>query len=191
MDKSFRTNKHFLLPCCLVVLFGMGFFCQVKVLAAGTPFSEVPLRTSEPVSEIVADLQEFIPAQMDHQGVPGLAIALIRQGQVVWAEGFGVTYIITGEPVTADTVFEVASNSKEVTAYTALRLVDQGLLSLEEPVETFLVEHWLPPTAYREQITLRHLASHSSGLTDNLISLDKSIVFPSGSAIPAIVSWLE
>jgi CubicO group peptidase (beta-lactamase class C family) len=58
-------------------------------------------------------------------------------------------------------------------------------------VETFLVEHWLPPTAYREQITLRHLASHSSGLTDNLISLDKSIVFPSGSAIPAIVSWLE
>ena len=110
-----------------------------------------------------------------------MAIALIRDGKVVWAEGFGVANTLTGEPVTADTVFEVASNSKVVTAYTALRLVEQGLLSLDEPVETYLAEPWLRPSAYREQITLRQLASHSSGLTDNLIPLDKSIIFQPGS----------
>jgi CubicO group peptidase (beta-lactamase class C family) len=101
--------------------------------------------------------------------------------EVVWADGFGVANTITGEPVTADTVFEVASNSKVVTAYTALRLVEQGLLSLDEPVGTYLSEPWLPPSEYREQITLRHLASHSSGLTDNLLPLDKSIIFKPGS----------
>ena len=68
-----------------------------------------------------------------------------------------------------------------VTAYTALRLVEQGLLSLDEPVDTYLSEPWLPPSEYREQITLRHLASHSSGLTDNLLPLDKSIIFKPGS----------
>jgi CubicO group peptidase (beta-lactamase class C family) len=133
------------------------------------------------VGDIVADLEEFIPTQMDLEEVPGVAIALIRNGEVVWADGFGVANTITGEPVTADTVFEVASNSKVVTAYTTLRLVDQGLLSLDERVETYLSEAWLPPSVYREQITLRHLASHSSGLTDNLIPLDKSIIFQPGS----------
>jgi CubicO group peptidase (beta-lactamase class C family) len=110
-----------------------------------------------------------------------MAIALIRDSQVVWAEGFGVTNIITGEPVTADTVFEVASNSKVVTAYTALRLVDQGLLSLDAPVDAYLQKPWLPPSTYQEQITLRQLASHSSGLTDNLLPLNKNILFKPGS----------
>jgi len=62
---------------------------------------------------------------MEQEGVPGVAIVLVRDGRAVWAEEFGVTNVLTGKPVTPDATFKVASNSKVVTAYIALRLVDQ------------------------------------------------------------------
>ena len=153
----------------------------VSVFGISLPAQEPPLRTSEPVDELVGDLEDFIPAQLEEEGIPGVAVALIRDGEVAWAEGFGVANLFTGEPVTADTVFEVASISKVITAYTALRLVDQGLLSLDEPVDKYLSEPWLPPSEYGEQITLRHLASHSSGLSGSQLPLDKSILFKPGT----------
>jgi CubicO group peptidase (beta-lactamase class C family) len=181
MFKSALKIRIFSLMSLLIVLLGIGVSSQFRAFASSAPASESPLRTSEPVGDIVAELEEFIPTHMDLEGVPGLAIALIRNGEVVWADGFGVANTITGAPVTANTVFEVASNSKVVTAYTALRLVEQGLLSLDEPVVTYLSEPWLPPSEYGEQITLRHLASHSSGLSDSQLLLDKSILFKPGS----------
>jgi len=181
MFKSKQKIRIFSLMSVLIISFGLGESGNFSAFAVRGSAPEVPLRTSEPVGDIVADLKEFIPTHMDQEGIPGLAIALIRDGEVVWADGFGVANTITGEPVTADTVFEVASNSKVVTAYATTRLVDQGLLSLDEPVDNYLSDPWLPPSAYRELITIRHLASHSSGLTDNLLPLDKSIIFKPGS----------
>jgi CubicO group peptidase (beta-lactamase class C family) len=118
---------------------------------------------------------------MAEGNVPGLSIALIRDGEMIWTEGFGVTNTITHKPVGPETTFEVASNSKVVTAYTALCLVEQDKLSLDEPLGAFLAQPWLPPSEYGDQITLRHLASHSSGLTDNIFPMDKSITFQPGS----------
>jgi CubicO group peptidase (beta-lactamase class C family) len=66
--------------------------------------------------------------------------------------------------------FAFASNSKAVTAYVALRLVDQGVLSLDEPLNSYLAEPWLPASEYRDAITLRHVLSHSSGLRHQPIS---------------------
>jgi CubicO group peptidase (beta-lactamase class C family) len=145
----------------------------------GTP--EPPLRLSEPVDAITADLEHYIRERMREGGIPGLAISLIHDGQVVWTEGFGVANIITRQPVTPETVFEVASNSKVVAAHAALRLVEQGELSLDEPLEAYLSEPWLSASEYGDQITLRHLASHSLGLGDNVLPMDKSIAFDPGS----------
>jgi CubicO group peptidase (beta-lactamase class C family) len=83
---------------------------------------------------------------------------------MVWTKGFGVANAFTRRPITPRTLFEVASNSKVVTAYIALRLVDQGRLSLDEPLNAYLSEPWLPLSEYRDAITLRHVLSHSSGL---------------------------
>lgn len=144
---------------------------------------EPPLRHAEPLEAVIADLERYIPERMDASGIPGLAIALVRNGQVVWAEGFGVANRLSGAPVTPETAFEVASNSKVVTAYTALRLVDQGRLTLDEPLAASLTTPWLPPTGDGGEITLRHVASHSSGLKDNdLFPADKAIDFEPGSA---------
>lgn len=142
---------------------------------------EPPLRVSEPLDDIILDLQTYIPARMRPAGVPGLAITLIRDYRVVWTAGFGLANRFTGAAVTPATAFEVASNSKVVTAYAALRLVDQGRLSLDEPIAAYLTDPWLPPARHADKITLRHLASHSSGLSDNLFPLDKSVAFEPGT----------
>jgi CubicO group peptidase (beta-lactamase class C family) len=142
---------------------------------------EPPLRVSEPIAAVVADLESYIPERMREAGVPGLSIALIHDFEVAWSGGFGVKNVITGGEVTDGTVFEVASNSKVVTAYAALRLVDQGRLSLDEPIAGYLSEPWLPPSEWAERITLRHLASHSSGLTDRLLPTSKTVTFEPGT----------
>jgi CubicO group peptidase (beta-lactamase class C family) len=142
---------------------------------------EVPLRVSEPIDSVIADLKSYIPNRMNEAEVPGLAIALIRNNKIVWTDGFGVVNRLTDRPVTADTVFEVASISKVVTAYTALRLVDKDKLSLDKPVHINLTKPWLPPSAYADKITLRHLLSHSSGLGGDPLFKNKSIVFEPGT----------
>jgi CubicO group peptidase (beta-lactamase class C family) len=144
---------------------------------------EPPLRVSEPVEAVIADLKSYIPTRMREEDIPGLAIALIREGNVAWTAGFGVSNRITRRPVEAASLFEVASISKVVTAYAALRLVEQGRLSPDEPLVRSLKQRWLPPSEDGDRITLRHLASHSSGLTDNLLPVvDKTLAFAPGSA---------
>lgn len=174
-------HKIFAMLTSLALLLGMTMCGQATTLAAATSSQEPPLRLSEPVDNVIADLEQYIPEQMQQANVPGLAIALIRDNEVVWTEGFGIASTITGRPVTPETVFDVASISKLVTTYTALHLVEQGQLSLDEPITAYLSEPWLPPSDFGEQITLRHLASHSSGLTDNKLPVDKSITFAPGS----------
>ncbi len=74
----------------------------------------------------------------------------------------------------------MASISKVVTAYIALQLVDQGLLSLDEPLDTYLTESWLPASEYRDVVTLRQVLSHSSGLGASLL-LNRDVQFSPGS----------
>ena len=147
-------------------------------IAASPMQQEVPLRFAEPVDGIVADLESFIPQYVREQNVPGVTITLIHDGRVAWTEGFGVANTITGPPVTPDMAFEVASNSKVVTGYVALRLVDQGLLSLDELLNAYLTEPWLPDSEYQDAITLRHVLSHTSGLGHGLTNRES--LFPPG-----------
>jgi CubicO group peptidase (beta-lactamase class C family) len=179
MSRPKSISPQLLVPGGVLVVVSL---CAHSVLAHQQIPEEPPLRHAEPLEAVVADLEDFIPTHMDSSGVPGLAIALVRGGQVAWTEGFGVTNRITGTPVTPETAFEVASISKVVTAYTALRLVDQGRLTLDEPLAASLTTPWLPASDYAGVITLRHVASHSAGLKDNdLGPIDKAIVFEPGS----------
>lgn len=124
----------------------MASIIQAETLPAQTSQEELPLRLSEPVEAIIADLERYIPRYMRGQNLPGVGIAHIRYREVVWTEGYGVANILTRQSVTPDNVFEVASNGNVVTAYIAPRLVDQGLLSLDEPVNAYLPKPWLHPS---------------------------------------------
>jgi CubicO group peptidase (beta-lactamase class C family) len=157
-------RKVLSLLALLAMVAGTAVCGRAAALGASPSLQEPPLRISEPLDVVVADLESFDPDYLDRQDIPGAAIALVRDGNVVWTEGFGVANTITRRPVTADSTFELASNDKVVTAYIALRLVDLGMLSLDEPLNTYLQEPWLPPSEYRDAISLRHVLSHTSGL---------------------------
>jgi CubicO group peptidase (beta-lactamase class C family) len=72
--------------------------------------------------------------RMAHYKVPGLSVAVINDGRIEWARGYGVVEKDGGKPVTADTLFLAGSISKPVAALAALRLVEQGKLNLDEDV---------------------------------------------------------
>jgi CubicO group peptidase (beta-lactamase class C family) len=162
-----------------VIVLAMAAYGQAATFAQPPSGQGQPLRLSAPVEAIIADLEGYIPEYIREENIPGVAIALIRDGEIQWTAGFGVTNTITAEPVTPETLFEVASNSKVITAYIALRLVDQGVLSLDEPLNEYLPQPWLPPSEYRNAITLRRVLSHSSGLGAN-ITLSRDSLFAPG-----------
>jgi len=139
------------------------------------------LRLSEANDSVVGDLQVYIPARMKQADLPGLAVALIRNNQVVWAKGFGVVNRFRQEPTKSNSVFEVASISKVITAYTALCLVDSGLLSLDKPVDHYMEHPWLSSDPWKDKLTLRQLLSHSSGLGEDRLFHNRQLIFEPGS----------
>lgn len=104
--------------------------------------------------------------RMRHHKVPGVAIAVLRNGEVVHAVGYGVREAGTGDKVDGDTLFSVGSISKVVTATTTLRLVAGDRLDLDRDVDDYL-KRWKLPASVDvpdPQVSLRMLMSHTSGL---------------------------
>jgi CubicO group peptidase (beta-lactamase class C family) len=105
--------------------------------------------------------------RMAHYAVPGVSIAVLDRGNLAWAKGYGLADAETGEPVTTTTLFQAASISKPVAAMAALRLVEEGLVDLDAPVNDYLKDWTIPENQYTEgsPVTLRHLLTHTGGLT--------------------------
>jgi CubicO group peptidase (beta-lactamase class C family) len=100
--------------------------------------------------------------------VPGVSIAVIKDARIHWAKGYGVADVETGVPVDTGTLFQAASISKPVFAMAAVRLAQDGRLSLDGDVSALLTSWRVPPGPLtREQpVTLRSLLSHTSGADD-------------------------
>jgi CubicO group peptidase (beta-lactamase class C family) len=108
-----------------------------------------------------------IGERMRFYNTPGASIAVIRDGRVEWARGYGVVDVRSGRPVDTTTLFQAASISKPVAAMAALHLVEQGRLSLDDDVNGLLRTWRVPENEWNstEKVTLRRLLSHSAGLT--------------------------
>lgn len=114
--------------------------------------------------EIITRLERDIPQLLEKADVPGMSIALIQNGELVWAGAFGVSNAETKKPVTNNTVFEAASLSKPVFAYAVLKLVDEGKLNLDTPLNKYLGNNYDVVNDDRiDQITARRVLSHTSG----------------------------
>ncbi|MCC6770906.1 MAG: serine hydrolase [Gemmatimonadaceae bacterium] len=105
--------------------------------------------------------------RMAHYKVPGVSIAVADSGRIVWARSFGVKEAGTTDSVTPTTIFQAASISKPVAATGMMRLVQEGKLSLDAPVNDYLTSWKLPDNRFTatEKVTLRRIASHHAGLT--------------------------
>ncbi|MFN6120850.1 MAG: serine hydrolase domain-containing protein [Actinomycetes bacterium] len=114
-------------------------------------------------------LRSTLTERMHHHACPGVGIAVMHDGRIDWADGFGRRHADRPDPVGPETVFMAASCSKPVTAMLVLQQVDRGVLDLDTDVNTYLRRWHVPPNEFtvEQPVTLRHLLSHTAGVTVN------------------------
>src|SRR5438045_2328622 len=113
---------------------------------------------------LIRRLDSVVPALLRAEGVPGLSLALIDNGALAGRRAFGVKNTLTAEPVEVNTVFWGASLSKPIVAYAALRLWEEGLLDLDQPLRAYVPAPDACGDPRIDQITARMVMSHTSGL---------------------------
>jgi CubicO group peptidase (beta-lactamase class C family) len=109
-------------------------------------------------------VDEYVRAAMHDLHVPGLSLAVVRDGKVVKARSYGLASLELNRPVSRETVFEIGSLTKQFTAAAVLMLVEEGKVALDAPLSTYL--GGVPPSW--GGVTIRHLLTHSSGIPDYL-----------------------
>ena len=107
-------------------------------------------------------VDDYIRSEMQSQQIPGLALAVIKDGQIVIAKGYGLANVELQVPVKPETIFQSGSTGKQFTATAVMMLVEEGKLNLEDKITKHFPDG---PEAWRN-ITVRHMLTHTSGMTD-------------------------
>jgi CubicO group peptidase (beta-lactamase class C family) len=107
-------------------------------------------------------VDEYVRAEMQAQHIPGLSLAVIKDGRIVLAKGYGLANVEHQVPVKPETIFQSGSVGKQFTATAVMMLMEEGKLSLDDKITKYFPDS---PTAWRD-ITVRHLLTHTSGMTD-------------------------
>jgi CubicO group peptidase (beta-lactamase class C family) len=129
-----------------------------------------------------------IQERMRFYRVPAVSVAVINNGRIEWARAWGEAEAGSGTPADTATLFQAASISKPVAAIAALRLVEQGRLSLDEDVNARLASWRVPENEHTatEKVTLRRLLSHSAGTTVHGFP-----GYEAGDTVPTVVQILD
>lgn len=113
--------------------------------------------TKNQVDQIIADYQT-------HYNIPGVSLALIKEGKVVYHKTYGVKNTVSQQPVDENTLFEAASITKPVFAFVVLRLADRNIIDLDKPLFEYLPFEQLEDYPSYKKITARHVLIHRTGL---------------------------
>ena len=117
--------------------------------------------------ELDRRIDTYLAEQVRTHGIPGLTVAVVRDGEVVYLGAFGVRHLGKDERLTPEHIFHFASVSKPFVATAIVQLVEQGMLDLDDPVTKFLPYFRLADERYRD-ITIRQMLNHTSGMPDVL-----------------------
>ncbi len=146
--------------------------CLAVALFLATACTPAPNRSgliaSDDIADIIAKYREVIPQRMQQENVAGLAVVVVDEHSILWAEGFGYTDWDRKIPVTPSTLFSIQSMSKSFTASAAMLAVQDGLVDLDEPISTYLPDFHVNSIFEEhpeQKITLRMLLSHTAGFT--------------------------
>ncbi|MEL6343142.1 MAG: serine hydrolase domain-containing protein [Myxococcota bacterium] len=120
-------------------------------------------------SETVDQINRTVRSHLEAFEVPGMGLALIRDGEVVYTAGYGWADLADEETVSPQTPFLLASVSKTFIGVTAMQVRDDGLLAFDDPIADLVGFSVDNPRVEGETITLRHLLTHNSGIEDSKI----------------------
>lgn len=119
-----------------------------------------------PVTDSSGDVDTFVRDVMEEAAIPGLGIAVIRNGKTQLMRAYGLADIEQGKPVTIDTPFNLASISKPIMGVAILQIAENGSLDLDADINRYLPFEIDNPKVEAGGISVRHLATHTSGLAD-------------------------
>lgn len=117
-----------------------------------------------PIAAKADKIDDYLATQMRQLHIPGLSLAIVRDGRITKAQGYGFANVELKARATRETVYEIGSNTKQFTAAAIMMLVEGGKLHLEDPITKYLPE---APKAWHD-ITIRHLLSHTSGIQNHV-----------------------
>ncbi|HEX5702318.1 MAG TPA: serine hydrolase [Pyrinomonadaceae bacterium] len=109
-----------------------------------------------------AQIDELVKTEMKLQRIPGLSLAVVKDGQIVLAKGYGLANVEHQVPAKAETIFQSGSMGKQFTAMAVMMLVEAGKVSLSDPITKYFPDS---PATWKN-ITVRHLLTHTAGTTD-------------------------
>lgn len=128
--------------------------------------SMADIRTDKNINDFETELKNTVPKLLKRYNVPGTAIGLIENGKVVCTLNYGLSDKKHNKPVDDNTIFQVASVSKSITALGVMHLVDQGKIKLDDPAEKYLTRWHIPASKFdKNKVTIRRLLSHTAGLS--------------------------
>lgn len=131
------------------------------------PFISAVAISGGQIDAAVAQLDDLADALMKKTGIPGMAVAVVKDGKTVYAKGFGIRRVGASDKVDADTVFQLASLSKAVAGTVVAHEVGAGTVNWETPVIDHLPWFRLKDQWVSEHVTIADLMSHRSGLPDH------------------------
>lgn len=129
-------------------------------------FSITAQKESKEIEQFVKELDQKIPQLLNDFIVPGTAIAIIENGEIILQKGYGYSNIETETKITTKTGFNIGSISKTVAAWGVMKLVQEGKIDLDAPAEKYLTRWHLPESKFdSNKVTIRRLLSHTAGLS--------------------------
>jgi D-alanyl-D-alanine carboxypeptidase len=168
------------------------FTCLVATAAgAQTPATSSAVATDPDVLGAERLFSAWIEGQIAYRGLPGIAVGVVADQELVWATGFGYADIQAKKPMTPDTKFRMASHSKLFTATAIMQLREQGKLRLDDPVSKYLTWFKVLPAADDDRggpITIEQLLTHASGLPREAGAHWTTLEFPTADEIRALIA---
>lgn len=142
----------------IIVFSGIIFSCSTARFSQ----NKIPYKTDSLYVEIEKLGQELTLKNK----VPGVAVAVIRDGKIAWIQSIGYADLASKKPVTSETIFNIGSISKLISAWGFMQLTEKDLVKLDNPVEQYLTRLHLPESEFnRSKVTLRRILSHTAGLS--------------------------
>lgn len=172
------------LSACIRVVAALVVLCGVLTSAVrgqvAAPAAPTVTTAATGLSAAFPDIQRIAETFVERNHVPGAAVGVIVHGELVFTTTFGVRDRTSGDQVTPETVFRIASMTKSFTAAAILKLRDEGRLSLDDPAERYVAELTTLryPTTDAPRITIRHLLSHSEGFPEDNPWGDRQLARP-------------
>ena len=153
--------------------------------AAPAPRAQ-PAEAARPNPEALAEFfNRLVPEQLARRQIPGAAVAVVQDGELAFARGYGLADLDRQAPVVADrTLFHIGSNAKLLTWTAVMQLVERGELDLEADVNRYLDLH--VPATYPEPITLERLLAHTAGFENR----DFGWLAPGPDEVTPLGPWL-